>query len=217
MSDLLDRFGKIPLFQKIVMMILIVVILIGLFYVLVLSPEKSKQETIKNEIKQTQKDMEEKRKMVEDLSTYKREVDKLDQDLKRALKLLPNKSEIPSLLQKFSSLGSKAGLEMVTFEPRPEIMMEFYAEVPIALSLSGTYIEITNFFDAIGKLPRIVNIKDFNFKVDTDKQEELKTSKKLLSATCIATTFRFLPEEEIAAMAAANAAAAAKTAPGAKH
>jgi len=205
MSDLLDRFGKIPLFQKIVSMILIVVVIIGLFYVLVLSPEKSRQDEIKNSIQNIQNEMETKRKMVEDLSNYKREVDKLDQDLKRALKLLPNKSEIPSLLQKFSSLGSKAGLEMVKFEPRPEIMMDFYAEVPIAVQLSGTYIEITNFFDAIGKLPRIVNIKDIEFKVDNEKQNALQTTKKLLAATCIATTFRFLPEEELAALAASKA------------
>ena len=192
MSDLLDRFAKIPLFQKIVGMILIVVVIIALFYLGVLSVQKTEQEELKMQIKKVQRDLEEKRKMVGDLQLYKREVDKLDQDLKRALKLLPNKSEIPSLLQKISSLGAKAGLGILSFQPRPEIPMEFYASVPVSLELSGTFTEITNFFDAVGKLPRIVNIKNFAFSADPGKQASLRTSRKMLKTTCMATTFRFM-------------------------
>ena len=194
MDAFFDRFARIPIFQKVLGMVLICLLLVVAFYFLAYSPKKEAQEQLQNTIGNLETSLEEKKKMVGDLSQYKREVEKLNQDLQKALKLLPNQSEIPSLLQKISSLAQKSGLDIQSFEPKPEIPQDFYAKVPVYLKLLGSYNEITNFFDAVGKLSRIVNIGNFNFQLGAETQAgKGKSSKRVLAATCVATTFRFIP------------------------
>ncbi len=177
--------------QKVLGVIVICGVIVGAFYMLVLSPQNEQVEKVQRNIQQLEFDLSEKKKMVSDLSQYKREVEKLNQDLQRALKLLPNRSEIPSLLQKISSLAKKSGLDILKFHPKPEVPQDFYARVPVQLQLQGSYNEITNFFDAVGKLSRIVNIDNFSFKIDSSRKNAA-SKKKVLSATCVATTFRFI-------------------------
>ncbi len=193
MDAFFDKFAKIPIFQKVLGFVLVCLLVIGLYYFFVHSAQKQQQEEIRNSIISLEASLEEKKKMVGDLSQYKREVEKLNQDLQKALKLLPNSSEIPSLLQKVSSLAKKAGLDILSFQPKPEIPQDFYARVPVSLKLSGSYNELTNFFDAVGKLSRIVNISNFSFGSEEGGRNANKQAKKVLSAECIATTYRFIP------------------------
>ena len=196
MEAFFDRFARIPLLQKVLGLVGVCVLAIGVYYALGHRPLSTQQTKLAGDITKLEKSLEEKKQMVGDLSQYKREVEKLNQDLQKALKLLPNKSEIPSLLQKISSLAKKSGLDIQAFQPVPEVPQDFYATVPVNLKLRGTYNEITNFFDAVGKLSRIVNIGNFKFQLD-DKVANVKNSKsnkKLLMAECVATTFRFIPK-----------------------
>lgn len=196
MEAFLDRFARIPMLQKVLGMVVICIFAIAAFYFLLLVPLKDQQVKLNSEINKLEKSLKEKKAMVGDLSKYKRDVEKLNQELKKALKLLPDDSEIPSLLQKISSLAKKSGLEIIKFQPAPEIPQDFYAKVPVNLELRGSYNEITDFFHATGKLPRIVNIGKFKFALDEKEGSNTgRSTKKTLTATCVATTFRFMAKK----------------------
>jgi len=193
MEAFLDRFARIPMLQKVLGMVLVCVMASAAFYFFMLLPLNDEQVKLQKEIATLEKSLRDKKAMVGDLSKYKREVEKLNQDYKKALKLLPDNSEIPSLLQKISSLAKKSGLEIKKFQPTPEIPQDFYAKVPVNLELEGSYNEITDFFHATGKLPRIVNIGSFSFAApDGAKSSKSRSSKRTLTASCVATTFRFI-------------------------
>jgi type IV pilus assembly protein PilO len=66
--------------------------------------------------------------------------------------------------------------------------------VPLELVFLGTYHETGLFFDRVSKLPRIINVE--NFKMSPSKKNEDQT---ILQTQCVATTFRFLEEGEVAA------------------
>jgi len=195
MEQFFERFSKIPVLQKVLGFAVLCVLIVLVFYMFMYSPVTEKQAELRNNIASLNKSLAEKKKMVGDLSQYKREVEKLNQELQRALKLLPNTSEIPSLLQKISSLADKSGLEISAFKPKPEIPQDFYAKVPVSLELKGSFNEITNFFDAVSKLSRIVNISNFKFEIDEEKSSGEDSRKKYLNTTCMATTFRFIPQK----------------------
>lgn len=72
--------------------------------------------------------------------------------------VMPDSKEIPSLLTSISDEGAGAGLEIVTFTPGGEAPKEFYAEIPVSLSVKGTYHNVGFFLDRVSKLPRIVNV-----------------------------------------------------------
>jgi type IV pilus assembly protein PilO len=92
-----------------------------------------------------------------------------------------------------------------SFKPAPIVTKQLHAEWPINLELDGTYHNLAQFFDRIGKFSRIVNISGLDVKA-RDKGDSQST----ITASCVATTFvLFDKAKKSPAKGAAGAAAAA--------
>ena len=103
--------------------------------------------------------------------------------------LLPESEEIPKLLKDISALGTAAGLDFLSFKPMPAVPKDFYAEIPIAISLKGTYHSIGHFFDSVSKLERIVAVGDLKMGNPTRENNEM-----ILKADCQLLTYRYSNE-----------------------
>src|SRR5205807_1265278 len=75
--------------------------------------------------------------------------------------------------------------------PQQEQKQSFYASIPVVMAVTGNYHEIGVFLDSISKLARIVNVT--NIKMT---QPKMSGDKLVVSASYVATTFRFLPEAQ---------------------
>jgi len=129
--------------------------------------------------------------IVQNLPAFKREYRHLQQSLKLAMAQLPDKKEIPSLLENISNLGRESGLDVSLFKPGAQRPMDFYAEVPVDIKLVGSYPNLLTFFYRVGNLPRIVNISDLSINMSKDG-----LSASSLDTACRATTYKFLEESE---------------------
>jgi type IV pilus assembly protein PilO len=129
--------------------------------------------------------------IVANLPAFKREYRRLEQSLKQAMAQLPDKKEIPSLLENISNLGRESGLEVALFKPGAEKPQNFYAEVPVDIKLVGTYHNLLTFYYRVGSLPRIVNISDLTINKSKDG-----ATPSSLDTACRATTYKFLEESE---------------------
>jgi type IV pilus assembly protein PilO len=192
MHPQVENILKLPTKQKVALLILLMVLEgVGLFYGLyqpkikVLKGLQSKLETLQNQIKED-------RKVADNLPKYKKDYEQLQNELKMALTELPNQKEIPSLLTSISTAGKNAGLDFLLFRPKPEEPKDFYAAVPVDISVSGSFYNVADFFVAVSNLPRIVNINNVTFS-------DIKTvnGRIMLKVSCLATTFRFLDKKEI--------------------
>ncbi|MGE0157449.1 MAG: type 4a pilus biogenesis protein PilO, partial [Geobacter sp.] len=85
-----------------------------------------------------------------------------------------------------------AGLDFLTFKPKPEAPKDFYAEVPVDIVVYGSYFSVANFYAAVANLPRIVNITNVDFAEVKNANNRMMTK-----VNCLATTFRFLDKKEI--------------------
>lgn len=151
---------------------------------------EAKVETLNDQILSEQR-------LARSLPLFRKEVRALETKLKLALKELPDQREIDVLLSTISSLAKNSGLEIGLFRPQLESKMEFYANVPIQVTVSGTYHQVATFFDEVGKLNRIVNINKISLHDAVRTDIGIK-----ITADCIATTFRYLDELERAQQAA---------------
>ena len=164
MEKYLQQFNQLPPVQRFGIFGGIAVVVVVLWYVLLYQDVISQQDGLKAKIVKANQELTEKKMMVSELNNFQREVERVQQQFQAALKELPDRQEIPALLQKLSRLARKAGLDIVSFEPKQEMIQEFYAEVPVKLALRGSYHDVANFYDEISKLPRIVSIKNIEFK-----------------------------------------------------
>jgi type IV pilus assembly protein PilO len=130
------------------------------------------------------------RAAAKEIDKYEKQHKEAEVRFKLALRLLPDKKEIPGLLDGISTSGRRSGLEFLLFKPAEEALQDFYAEIPVKIELTGGYHNIAMFFDRVGRLPRIVNISDINIT-------GLKKGERRLKTSCVATTYRFLDPSEI--------------------
>jgi type IV pilus assembly protein PilO len=187
-----DSIQKLPKTQKIALVAFIFVALgVGYFYLL-FQPKMKQLSTLQTKQADLSKQIQESRRIADNLPKFKKEYEQLKIDLDHALTELPNQSEIPSLLTSITSKGKEAGLDFLVFKPKKEVPRDFYAEVPVDITVYGSYYNVGNFFLAVSSLPRIVNIS--NVTVADIKEVG---GKMLLKVNCLATTFRFLDKKEI--------------------
>ncbi|MBV8740819.1 MAG: type 4a pilus biogenesis protein PilO, partial [Sinobacteraceae bacterium] len=127
------------------------------------------------------------------LDVYKTQLKDIERSFGALLRQLPGKTEVPNLLVDISQTGLSAGLEEKLFQPQPELKKEFYAELPIKISLTGSYHQFGEFVSGIAALPRIVTLHDIEIKTAT------KDAYDQLTLELTAKTYRYLDEDEIAA------------------
>ena len=96
---------------------------------------------------------------------------------------LPEKHEIPGLLDELSFIGIDNGLEFRRINWEPEVEHEFSTELPIKLEVSGSYHQLGAFVSAVAALPRIVILDNITMK----KQGDGGT----LSMAMLAKTYRY--------------------------
>lgn len=121
------------------------------------------------------------------LELYKQQMVEMQQSFGAMLKQLPSRTEVAELLVDISQTGLASGLEFELFQPTAEVPLEFYAELPIKLRVTGDYHEFGNFVSGVAALPRIVTLHDFVIT-------PAKDGKLVMEAT--AKTYRYLDEEE---------------------
>lgn len=133
----------------------------------------------------------EKKKLAVNLEAYKQQRAEIEQSFGALLKQLPNKSEMDALLIDINQAGLGRGLSFELFKPnQTENFTEFYAELPVALKVTGNYHDLGAFASDVAKMPRIVLLTEL--KVDPPSKQGL------LTMEAVAKTYRYLDEEEVA-------------------
>jgi len=191
-SRIFEQLGRLPRSQRLLLFGLVYVLIIGVYVGLLYVPASSHISELKDEESSLLQQKAQLEQRIQDKERYEVELQSLMTDLKEALKELPNDREIPGLLKGISSMGKKVGLEVQKFQPLPEKKLDYVAEVPVALEVSGSYHEVAMFFDRLSKMNRIVYVRDIEMKDPKEEGGEIR-----LKVTGNAVTFRFLSEDEL--------------------
>lgn len=192
MNQVMDRLGRLPRSQRIALYAVgYVVLAVLLFFTLIGPTMDSISRATANRRDLTQR-RDEVRARAENRAQFEADLEQLTADLKQALKELPNEREIPGLLSEIDALARKSGLEVRKFQPLPEAMHEYYADVPVQIIMEGGFHEVAIFFDRVGKMSRIVSVEDIALKDPVEGVSEVN-----LTVEGKVVTYRFLTEKEI--------------------
>ena len=194
--------GRWPLpFRAGAVALAFVVIALGLIYVFVWNDQRPELQRRQAEEQSLRQEFHEKHSKAVNLEVYKQQLKDIERSFGALLRQLPGKTEVPNLLVDISQTGLSAGLQEKLFQPQTEQKKDFYAELPIKISLTGSYHQFGEFVSGIAALPRIVTLHDIEIKSAT------KDAYDQLTLDLTAKTYRYLDEEEVQASEAANAKA----------
>jgi type IV pilus assembly protein PilO len=118
--------------------------------------------------------------------------------------ILPEAKQTDQLLRQVQESAVASNLQIKKFQPMPVVQKDFFSEWPINLEVDGSYHSLGIFFDKLSKFSRIVNVSDV--KVIENKKKSTQT----ITATCVATTFVYNEEKDLADPALQKVAATKK-------
>ena len=140
-----------------------------LFYFFFFKPQSEKIIALEKQVATATAELNKVKQAARDLPRHKQEFEAIQQEFEAMAVLLPKSQEIPDLLRNISDLGKGAGLDFLTFVPGQETPKDFYAEIPIDITIVGPYHNLGTFLDNVSKLERIVTVN--NITMDKPKEE----------------------------------------------
>jgi type IV pilus assembly protein PilO len=123
------------------------------------------------------------------LEALKKQREQVQQYVTQLEKQLPSKAEMDALLSDINQAGLGRSLQFELFRPGQVSVKEYYAELPIAVRVTGRYHDIGAFAADIANLSRIVTLNNLSLSPVKDGTLTMDTTAK---------TFRYLDKDEVA-------------------
>ncbi|WP_151193996.1 type 4a pilus biogenesis protein PilO [Cysteiniphilum sp. JM-1] len=158
---LLDKLSVQPLWLKLIMLAIVLLLVVLLGYSTVVSMRyqertnafalegQYKNELIKNIARS------------KSLPILQQQVEILQNKFNASLQALPTDSELPQLIEQLSDLAFQNGLRVKVLNPQPLDYKDNYAVLNIQLACDGTFEQLTNFVNKLETLPRIILIENY--------------------------------------------------------
>lgn len=132
------------------------------------------------------------------LDALKQQLEQVQQYVTQLEKQLPSKAEMDALLSDINQAGLGRSLQFELFRPGQVNVKEYYAELPIAVKVTGSYHDIGLFAADVANLSRIVTLNNITLTPVPNRPG-------FLTMDCTAKTFRYLDQDEIVAQKKAAA------------
>lgn len=158
----LENMGSWPLAVRIGMIGFLCVIIFGLFFIFDVRPMRLRTaQAVINE-NDLRSSFQVKYSQAVNRGAYVQQVKALNHQIKTILAELPDQLDIPELIGDISKVGAQAGVQFNFIKPKPEIKHNYYTTLPIEISITANYEQLTRFITSLAKIPRIVTVDHFS-------------------------------------------------------
>ncbi|MBU2768952.1 type 4a pilus biogenesis protein PilO [Acidithiobacillus ferrivorans] len=195
----MDDVIRWPIKTKLILIAIIVLVLGILVWFEFIAPENDQYHQLKTQEDSLKLQVRQKQLLAASLPAYQAQIKEMNLRFQNFLQQLPNRTQIPSLLDDVTLAGRSRGLDFELFQPTGEVNKNFYAEIPVKLKVVGTYSDIGRFAAAVAAMPRIVTINNIDIarmpNAGATSAAKAQAAQKLVMQ-CTATTYRYLDDSE---------------------
>jgi type IV pilus assembly protein PilO len=180
---------SLPLYAKVIVAVLPAVVVLIVGFMFFISPKQKEIKQLETKIDEQNNKIATGQAKVAKLEILTKENEALVKRLDELKEQLPEEKEISSLLKQVSDLSTAAGLQIKSWKPgaRKNHPSGMVAEIPVSVSVTGTYHDFANFLSSLTRLHRIVNVNNIQMA-----GAQLKQGKAELQINFTASTFSAL-------------------------
>jgi type IV pilus assembly protein PilO len=153
-----EELNNKPKSTKILYLVITLILPLAIFYNFYYTPKKEKEKNLVQTIESLDKEI----LKYEQIAKKEKELEFIVKERRKFLEesqmVLPTEKEIPILLNNIAQLAKKRGLKVLQFVPKPEIQKNYYNEIPIELSFTGSFNNTFAFLNDVENLERLVNL-----------------------------------------------------------
>lgn len=183
-----NESGEWPLPAKIASIVLVCLLVWGLGYYFVIKDKRAELDSLEQKEVELRQSFEVKQAKAINLDAYKAQLAEMRVMFAGMLEQLPRKNEVADLLVDITRTGLVNGLEFELFRPESERPIDFYAELPISMTVTGRYHQFGEFISGVAALPRIVTLH--NLKMGPPNEND-----GLMQMEITAKTYRYFDGE----------------------
>jgi type IV pilus assembly protein PilO len=200
--------GQWPVLPKAAVWLMVAVVVVLLGWLFLLSDQSDQLQAERDREPTLKADYRSKLGQAVNLGELRKQKLQVEEYVTQLEKQLPGKAEMDALLSDINQAGLGRGLQFELFRPGQVVVKDYYAELPIAIRVSGRYHDVGSFAADVANLSRIVTLHNLAILAP------LREGGSTLSMEATARTYRYLDaievEDQRKARAAAKAAAAKK-------
>lgn len=118
----------------------------------------------------------------------------LEVQLQNLQQIVPDEKEVDNLIRQVQAEASVAGVFVRRVTAKPVVQQELYNAVPFEVEMDGSFYDVMQFYDRVGKLERIINISDLKMaglqsKKSIGQKSYQYAPNETVAAVCTVTTF----------------------------
>ena len=182
--------GQWPFLPKLVTWLVLGVAVVVVGWFLLLSAATDELDAERNKEPALKADYRAKLGQAVNLSELRKQKSQVEEYVTQLEKQLPGKAEMDALLSDINTAGLGRGLQFELFRPGQVVVKDYYAELPIAIKVSGRYHDLGAFAGDVANLSRIVTLHNMNISGSRD-------ASGALSMEATARTYRYLDTTEL--------------------
>ncbi len=184
--------GQWPALPKAAAMVVSAAVVVAVGWFLLLSGSTDELEASRAQESKLQADYVSRLRQAVNLSELRKQKLQVQEYVTQLEKQLPGKADMDALLSDINQAGLGRGLQFELFRPGQMQTKEYYAELPIAIRVSGRFHDVGSFAADVANLSRIVTLQNVTLVPQTrDPGGPL-----IMEAT--ARTYRYLDATEVA-------------------
>lgn len=183
-----SRVGVWPVAGKAVLWIIVMAAIAGATYFFIIKDLNNDLKRVAAQESELRQTFQQKSFQASRLEQYRELMERMEQDFTFLVSQLPEKTQVPGLLDDIDEKGRESGLDIVSIKLQPEVKGDVYVELPIEVIVTGSYHDFGTFISNIAAMSRIVTLHDLTVQ-PLDGSKELRM-------TVVAKTYRYLSENE---------------------
>ena len=164
----------------------LVLLIFLLFYVVTISNSLRTWDQVQNHQRNLIEEYGRNADLIAKKSVYEDQMNQLDTTIELLAAAMPSSSEVPEILEDITMAANRFGLVTSMVTPQSVVTSDLYVELPLKISISGSYQQLMGFLSALTQLNRFFSLHDFTVTA---------SKAGTLNLVFLAKTYRLLPEE----------------------
>ena len=165
---------------------LLVLLIFLLFYVVIISNSLRTWDQVQNHQRNLIEEYGRNADLIAKKSVYEDQMNQLNTTIELLAAAMPSSSEVPEILEDITMAANRFGLVTSMVTPQSVVTSDLYVELPLKITISGSYQQLMGFLSALTQLNRFFSLHDFTVTA---------SKAGTLDLVFLAKTYRLLPEE----------------------
>lgn len=139
-------------------------ILGGVYFLTAFDDGRELEEKIKSaeaQIKEQEVQAQKSEAALKEVEQVRNTVGELSQQFKTVSQALPSEVQMADIIRTVDFVSRKSGVSIKSKEPKPVVNRDYYEEIPLRITLEGSYAEVTTFLFYLASTERIMKVNNF--------------------------------------------------------